>query len=506
MIKSFRFIFILSFISATLCAQDSLSVVDKIKNNLSPVTNFSTAWNHNPAAIVYTKQAALSDLSIGYEKQTGEAALLQTGTKFDDYAFRATSYAQLGQHHIWGKASYVRKSTDNMKWNESSDYFNVYPYVMADSLGGDNMIGEKYSFTGGYTQHLGKLSWGIQIDYWALLEYRSKDPRPDNKTSDLVFSAGVNYKISDNYAIGGGGGLRKYKQNNTLDFKSVLGQPAVYHMTGLGTDAYIFGDIYLWSMFNGKGYKANLQLLPVNRTGWSATLAYENFSFDKQVRKSGESLKPPFYLNEDKLRFETTYLKSKGKHILGIKMDVSYTDRQGTEGKFTRNDQDAFVEISSEKQYKNQYTSANLNLIYENNSRQTSWYVIPYASYFNTEESHKSSSQKMKISWLEAGIKPGISQNIKKNLIHLDAHIGYLQNLDSNLELPELLSNRSLTQTLQANYDYLSSNAFIAGLSARFDYLLPRNNMTIYMQGNWQYKKYDDVYSNLLEIALGVSF
>ncbi|MDR0823693.1 MAG: hypothetical protein LBN74_01260 [Prevotella sp.] len=506
MIKNFRFISILLFVVPIgSYAQDSISVTDKLYNNLSPVINFSSATNYNPGAKVYTLRENLSDLSLVYEKQTGDAGLVQTGTAFDDYVIQAESYTRKGIHHLWGKVSYLKKHSDNIKWNESSDYSNIYPYVFADSIGGDNLTGDKYSFMGGYAQNLKKMAWGISLDYWALMEYRSVDPRPSNNTSNLVFNAGLNYKISGEYAVGGGLFLRKYKQFSSIAFYNALGRKSsLYHLTGLGSDAFLFANNQTASIFNGKGYGANLQFLPVNGKDFSATFAYENFSFEKQLNnKQNLGLSS---IDEGKYISEISYLKQIGKRILGAKVEASYTDRQGTESKFANNENGEYVKISSEKQYKNKRTSANLTLIYQYKDIKTSWYAMPYVSYFNMDESHKATSRNMKISNLGFGINPGLARMIKKHLIHVDANLGYIQKLSSGIELTGLSPAKSLTRFLMADYDYLSSNAFISGLSARFDYALSQKNRAIYIKGTWNYTKYDDVHSNFVGVQLGVVF
>jgi hypothetical protein len=40
-----------------------------------------------------------------------------------------------------------------MLWNENADYDVIYPYVAADSIGGD-MKFENYTFSGGYAKSL----------------------------------------------------------------------------------------------------------------------------------------------------------------------------------------------------------------------------------------------------------------------------------------------------------------------------------------------------------------
>ncbi len=502
--KSFRYILLFLSVSAGIYAQDSIPVTAQVLHNRLPVTGFASAAEYNPAAMAYTLRTNLSELYTAYSNQSGDAGLLQTGTAFDELAVAARSYMQTGKHHIWGSASYRQTHTDNVRWNESSDYLNVYPYVFADSVGGNNLSGERYSFMGGYAQKLNRLAWGVQFDYWALMEYRSVDPRPNNNTSNLAFTAGLSYKLTSTYALGGGVMLRKYKQKNTLAFYNVLGRPSIHHMTGMGTDAYLFANDDTPCLFNGSGYGVNVQLLPVSGMGWTGTLSYENFAFDKQLNNTQMLVLSD--IAEGKYLLDLSWLREAGIHTFGAKLKASYTNRQGTEGKFTRNDNGTLINISSEKQYRNEQTVATLTLVYQHQKQRATWYVLPYASYLHTNESHKSSQRSMMISRIDWGITPGLAQSVGKHLISIDARVGYIQALDSKLELTGLSPQRSITQTLQANYDYLSSNGLQGALSARFDYSLPRNQTALYLKASWDYRKYDTTHSSLLVLQLGVSF
>ncbi|MDR0750829.1 MAG: hypothetical protein LBF62_14830 [Tannerellaceae bacterium] len=505
MSKDFRFIFILLIVSTGSYAQDTIPVTGRLYIDLSPVIRFSSAANYNPGAMVYTLQQNISDLGFVYEQQTGDAGLTQTGTASDGYALRAESYTWKGKHHIWGKASYAKTHTDNIKWNESSDYYTIYPYVFADSVGGNNLAGERYSFMGGYARDMGKIAWGISLDYWALMEYRAVDPRPNNNTSNLVLNAGLNYKISGQYAVGGGFFLRKYKQDNTIKFSNSLGRKSsLHHITGLGSDAFLFANNETASLFNGKGYGANVQLLPINGKDFSATLVCEHFSFEKQL-KNNQHLGISS-IDEGKYLAEITYLKQTGKHTLGAKAEGAYTDRRGTEGKFTKNENNEYVKISSETQYKNLQTGAGLTFIYQHREIKSSWHAMPYISYYNTNESHKATARKMTVGKMEFGIKPGLAYVIKKHLISVNTHAGYVQNLRSGVELTGLAEDKGIFKFLMQDYDYLSSNAFLAGLSVRFDYALPKSETAVYIKGTWNYSKYEKAYSSFPGVRLGATF
>ena len=85
---------------------------------------------------------------------------------------------------VRGKVRYANGVKRGVLWNSSSDYSTLYPYVMADTVGGD-LRKEEYVFSGGYTARRGRFHWGAEGAYRALHEYRQADPRPRNIVSDL---------------------------------------------------------------------------------------------------------------------------------------------------------------------------------------------------------------------------------------------------------------------------------------------------------------------------------
>lgn len=504
MLKHFRSIIILLLASVSIYAQDSTTVIDKLFINSSPLTVFEAA-DYNPSAMAFTWQKGLSDIRIGYERKGGKAGLEQMGTAFNDFFFNAQSYIQKKNHHIWGSASYTNKRTDHIKWNESSDYLTVYPYVIADSVGGNNLKTEKYSFTGGYAQSLQHFSWGIQLHYWAQMEYRSKDPRPNNNTSNLLLSVGLHYKLKDAYAIGGGISFRKYKQKNHLSFYNVLGRPYIYHMTGLGNDAYYFANDVSGSLFDGNGYGANIQLIPTRKKGLSATFAYDNFSFEKQLLNSQNLTLSS--LDENKMATNIGYLLLLNNHSLNFKATASYTERKGTEGKFTRDNAGInLVKISSEQQYIGKHSQAAIEVTYQHNTEKLFWYISPTVSFKNIEESHKSSERSMKVSQMSFAVKPGFSIYLNKHLLSMDGLAGYAKRLNTSLDLSGLPSERSITQTILNNYSFLSANGIFSQLSARFNYQVPGINMMAYVQARGSYSKHSKTDAHLIEVSLGVVF
>ena len=485
-------------------SQDTLWVSNNLINNLSPLSHFESI-DYNPSAKVFTRLQNLSDIHLKYSNLSGEAGLSQNGNKYNEYSFEANSFMNKDKHYIWGKASYDNKHTDNIIWNESSDYDNIYPYVFADTIGGNNMIGEKYSFMGGYAQRNEKISWGIEFDYWALMEYRTKDPRPNNTTSDLHLNLGANYNLLPKYAIGIGGYLRKYKQTTTIEFKNALGRKTpLYHMTGLGNNVYLFANNETGTIYDGKGYGANIQLLNREKKGINLTLGYENFSFDKQLNIT-QNLNLSS-IKEDKLLGIVSYIKPRVNRSYGVKIEGSYTNREGTENLFTKDGNNSYVKISSIKQYTNKVADIKLSFLYEQNLTNMKWYVTPSVSLYDKKEKHKTSLNHLEVTNLSFDLNPGLIYKIKNNPLQIESKIGFVSNLSSDLKITNLEPQQTLYQYIVRDYELQSSNVTNIGLSSRYDYCITAKQMAVYAKCEWYYAKYKSEHNNLLSIYLGLTF
>ena len=129
---------------------------------------------------------------------------------------------------------YNKKEQINIRWNSTSDYDLLAPYVLADTVGG-NTLGERYMFSGGYSTSIGKWYVGAEMLFRAEQEWRKRDPRMRGIVSDLTVKLGTTYKVTDNYQIGAALSGNIYKQSNDVDLYNEQGGAAQYIMTGLGT-------------------------------------------------------------------------------------------------------------------------------------------------------------------------------------------------------------------------------------------------------------------------------
>ena len=183
------YLFIILFLYTTPIlgiGKDNPDSLQAVRECLSPLFAFGEKSYANPALQPYARQFSLSSLRLSGEyKNEKEAVIVQQGSGYRQGVFRAESYLHLNPRTtVWGHAGYRSGKIKSVCWNETSDFELLYPYIMADTAGGD-LNTESYTFCGGYSRIYKHFSWGLSGDYRAMIEYRKTDPRPRNIVSDL---------------------------------------------------------------------------------------------------------------------------------------------------------------------------------------------------------------------------------------------------------------------------------------------------------------------------------
>lgn len=505
---SFRSIFILSVLlieGVFVYATDSLTV--KVKNNLEPLTKYTGFVRQNPSAMLYTRYSDITEFSLNLERDNGKAALLQNGTRKDEFSLNVNTVQHLKNNLVWGQVAYRNGAKDNVRWNECSDYLLVYPYVMNDTIGGNNLKMEEYAFSGGYAQHLNRWTLGFELDYRALKEYRTLDPRPDNTVSDLYFRTGTSYKLTSDYRVGVGLYYRKYKQENNLKFYSSLGAPWIYHDTGLGTNAYMFAGTKSKSMLDGHGYGVNFQLLPENFYGFKLSLDYDVFNYEKQL--TSEGYLPLSEINENKISANIAFTKKSDIRIYGAKLTTFYKDRKGTEHLYNLIASNVYDKISSPEMYGHKVGFAELSFIYgieKETETGVSWSLLPFVSYTDSKEKYKSPKRQINYSAVSEGLKLHLSTPLKKILLTGGASISATQNTSKKIALTGLREEAYSSMILNANYKYLSSNNITYQASLRADYPLS-NNIGLFLHAEGRYSSHShNLHRYNLNLSVGLVF
>ena len=275
-------------------AQDSLGVGARTAARLNPLSG-------EAQTLLYNAAPSFTQVDAGYLLRAEDQAFLpQEGRGLGEFFVKADARHRLNRNTaVSGGASYRRGVRRGVFMNTSSDWELLYPYHTADTVGG-NLQKEQYSFNGAYVHRMGRWFVGGALDFRALHEYRSVDPRPRNITSDLngSLTAGLEtggHALSARLLIG------KYHQSQDIEFMDPRGHnTSILHMTGLGQHYGRFSGSgsSTDARFRGLTAGAAFCLEPLSGGGAFARAGYTLHRYIRHIKNQNEAPMSRLYVHE----------------------------------------------------------------------------------------------------------------------------------------------------------------------------------------------------------------
>lgn len=464
-----------SFLGLHAADADSLSLYGRMRSNGTMAESgfFSLVYD-NPAMKYVWHPSTLNELRAGGEYiHEEQPSLAEEGDGRYMGFVDVRSFIRKGNSSLWGEARYKNGKKTGRRWNETSDYLLLYPYVMGDTVGGD-LKSEQYYFSGGYAYRKGSYTIGAEGSYGADIEYRNADPRPKNLTGDLYFTIGMSWKTGNHYALGYSLHARKYKQTNDLQFYNELGVPNIYHFTGLGTDYYRFRGAKGKSFYKGRSFGGSVNLSPFDagEGGFAVSLLYDHFSFDKIISSLNEL--PMASVGEHDLRGEIAWRSSKDRFSRwGMKLEAAFTKRTGTENLFGDASGNIYPQIAEDEMYMNRISRGVLSGFYEYTYRSgTVFSIIPSIGYTDMNTRYVYPRREMEIHRLHSQLMLKAMFPCGHWLLRGELGGRYVASLTPELQLPavETEEAKKLNQPVYGNYGYLAANQAGFQVAMRGDY------------------------------------
>jgi len=240
----------------------------------------------------------------------------------------------IGQSHrdaVWGSVSYSGGNCQPAGMVESADYNIIYPYALADTVGG-RLRTERYRFNCGFGHRGNFLDWGASLSYSASLSYRHRDPRPRNVSGTLTCNVAAALHIGHKYTFGTALGFNSYKQSSSITFYSVIGEPTVYHLTGLGMTYNRFNSLGKNTRYCGTGFNAAFTLMPGTEAGFFASVLATTFGFDYLLIDLNSL--PLAHLRHRTLDFEAGWRTRRADTYFSGALTAELWQRRGTENIF----------------------------------------------------------------------------------------------------------------------------------------------------------------------------
>lgn len=469
------------------------------------------SYYYNPSFNFYRHSSTISSFSLGANSESKNIYLLQQGKGFDGFSVNASSWMSLNdKNKIWGDVSYRKGKRKDVSWSETSDSHLLYPYLMADSVGGD-LSGQRYTFNGGYAGKINNLILGAELGYRAEIESRNVDPRPRNIISDLMAKVGLSYNIN-RYQAGATLSFSSYNQKNDVDFYSQLGDAYMHTMTGLGNTYARFDGSRTSAEYTGNNYVAAFQIRPINNYGLWGNIAYE---IDNKSRNlTSENNIPITEMKVSKYKASLAYQhKIDGRSEAGISVEADITERNGKENLFNSGNGVSMEIIGSREPYKENIRNISMHLFYKNMiNKMYSITLKPYSAIIDSETKHDDNGRYMKFTRWSFGsaIENDINFNDWQLVITADG--GYHPVSKSALSLVSL-SHKGVEEMLTHNYNVLAADRINFAISSAA--YLPQKGYTLYAKAAWKYENYSSDYinnrytkknNNNIELNIGILF
>lgn len=331
----------------TFNEKSSLERQYDIVNNINPSGNKS----------FYSNQF-LSSKAGAQSEELNHLAPIEYGTNLNTYGLNFEGYQKINSSIVWGQATYSNEFRSNVQFNNVADYRFLYPYIVADSLGGDRRM-ETYILKGGFQHQTTKLTYGIEAEYRAALSNGYTDPRPLNTVSDFTLKAGISKSVL-NHQLGIFAMYGNYNQelrvntyiNNTNEYIYVLRGFGLVN-TNISGPTSAYNNNYFANSFGG-----GITLNPES-SGFTGLLVYQT---DRIILKESNTNNAivPFNLSNNQLNIELGYRYLTDDYIIQTKAGIERYSKIGTERTYSTDNRDL---LSISKPFNHTETNYKANIL-----------------------------------------------------------------------------------------------------------------------------------------------
>ena len=363
---------------------------------------------------------------------------------------------------VRGRVRYANGVKRSVLWNNSSDFGLVYPYALADTVGGD-LRKEEYVFSGGYSARRKRFHWGAEGAYRALHEYRQADPRPRNIVSDLKITASAGWRLTSAYVLDATLSYRRYSQTQTMSFLNVRGKnTAILNLTGLGSHFARFSgatDSNMNTRYAGNGITVAATWIPLRENGWNATASYSLLDLIHYLPNQNEVPYTELYTREAHLRLQ--YLSRSGDLAWKAGAYARYEWRIGQESILDNGAAGYIKELARANMFRCGRFSAGADGLL---AWRRGWSLEASAAYLGDEESYAYPIRTFTHSGLLASLEGAYRR--QSGLWQWKASLsgGLYRPFSGKLNIPEEYTDMRFVSYWQEHFARVSAASFNAGM------------------------------------------
>lgn len=503
--SKYLIIFFICCVSYNIKAQDSLSLYSTVENQLDAFRILNNEYYQNPANMSDYGNTSFSNIRLNHQNSNKEKYLLQEGKTYNETNVQVSSYQAAKKNvTLWGNAAYSSRKTKNVQWNNNIDLERINPIVIADSIGGTMNL-QAYNFAGGFAKNIKKFSFGTELRYRASLNYKTRDPRPKNTTSDLNITLGTAYNILNDYKIGIAAGINRYVQTTTIAFSSEVQRTALYQMNGMGTYNFYFSnksDNAVFTEFNQNyfitfGSRDNL---------FNVTAGVLMGSLSKDISLSGNNSAYETNRIDLSKSFASVnkIFKIKSNYKIGGQINFSKTEKKGTDIFYTNNTE-IVTKLLEKENYGFTDKKLDLNFIFQYQKEYVTIYLQPFYATAKKAESRYDIQAYQNFDYDFTGAKLFYIQQLNnRNILSLNTAL-YKRTLKNTPERLVLTQHTGINEWLINDYNLNKSNYKAVEAALRYDRKLLAKQ-SVYAIFAFDYYAFKNNKNIQTTISLGITF
>ena len=464
--------------------KDSSSLFLPLAEHLSPMARHSDMTRKNPAIHAEAYTTDFSTAEAGYSMRREDMAVtVQKGSGHDYGKFMAKSFRRLsGKNSVWGHAGYRRGTIYDVRWNSTSDYDIIYPYVTADSLGG-NLTSEEYTAGGGYGHRTGRWIWGIEGNLRAAHEYRTVNPRPRNIVTDIGAGAGAAF-TAGKVRIGLHICAEIYRQRSDVDFYGDKGIIGEYFMSGLGVHYARFKGNDNGTMFKGHSWSAGISVVPdSNKDGFYFSAQYSTRTTEKTLTDKNKLPLQKAVPNTVSAMLAWTG-NTESRYLWGISASSSYRYTGGYESIVAENISNEYRSLGELNMFQSENLTVRIDGTWGQDTGKASWYLTPEIRYISSREVYRYPRQCEGWAYLMTGTGFLYRRYLRRTALGIEAGTFWRQCVSGTMDIPAATLEPSMAGMLRSNHLMASSDYVQCRIKLRADFMTGKN-LDIYLSAEY---------------------
>ncbi len=202
------------------------------------------------------------DFNFHHQRANGDFHLIDEGGKEQGWIVGMEGIRRINKLSFDGGIGYQNLAADDKKWNSSLYVDPENPYILADSIIGDNTA-EKFKIYGGMSYQINP-RWraAIRVSYDVGVLADQTDPRPETQGMIFGVNPGVDFRINDSFTIGVSGKLNRKRETVKYTIVDYLNTKTdfIFLMRGMANPE-VYDALGYTRKILGTEYAGNVQLL-----------------------------------------------------------------------------------------------------------------------------------------------------------------------------------------------------------------------------------------------------